>query len=105
MNIKKYILSIEILCKKLETASPNNRIMIYAAIKQLVDDVLSYVDECKKYGENIGRGHAHIYFAELLSYVTQVAGLEENHSSEDQQFALIHGSIDKLRTNHCFNLT
>lgn len=102
MDLKKYIAAIELLCQSLESASKIERITLYTSIKQLVDEVLSFVDQHQK--ERVGLGNAGMYFTNFLSHVKQVVGLAENTHLEDQQFSWIKAAIDKLKSPSCFGL-
>lgn len=99
-----YIDAIETLCQELEKALAIERIKIYTSIKQLIDDVRSYVNENKEEGNVIDCNSSNIYFAELLSHVMPISGLEENNHPEEQRFLWIQTSINKLRSVRCFDL-
>jgi hypothetical protein len=104
MDIKMYIDAIETLYLEIPAAIPGERIKIYTAIKQLIDDVSVYVFECKQEKEIIDCNNSNLYFTELLSHIRPLTGLEVNKHPEEQQLAWIRSSIMKLRSVHCFAL-
>lgn len=102
MNFKCRLDSVDLLASDILNMNPIQRLTTFAAIKTILDEIEAYVDEHET--ENLDKGNAGIYIAEIYYPLETLVGLDNNGHDEVQNLVWVKTGIDKLRSNHCFDI-
>lgn len=102
MNIAQRLKALELLVKDILNLDQLQRLQQYGTIKAILDEIDVYVEEHES--DNLGKGNAGLYIAEMFYPLDTICGLDDNGHDLTQNLAWFRSGIDKLRSVHCFDI-
>lgn len=102
MNIPQRLKALELLVEDTLNLDQMQRLQMYGTIKTILDEIDTYVDEHES--DNLGKGNAGIYIAEMYYPLETICGLDNNGHDLVQNLYWFRTGIDKLRSMHCFDI-
>jgi len=102
MNIKKTIEAVDNLINLIGHQAPQERLVTYSVIKQLISEIKEYAKDKEEIGEpipNVG-----VYLTEMIEPLRGIAGLKDIDPDDSRLGVWLCTGVDKLRSVHCFNI-
>lgn len=103
MNIPQRLKALEMLVADVLSLDLLQRAQLYGTIKVILDEIDAYVEEHES--ENLGKGNAGLYIAEMHYPLETICGLDDNGHNLVQNLVWFRTGIDKLRSIHCFDIS